>query len=260
VTMKNDDFLTRFREAPRPEFADTLYERINKPMSSQTLTTRSARHSVGLMLIALLLMVAILFLISPSARAFAQEQFRQIGAIIFVDAASQPLDQPFNPQPTVPAPEDSTAQFVDSRQEASRLAGFEILTPAHLPSDYTFRGLWSVDSRDSGVYVVSSYETAEATRFLTLNQIKYESGHSFEQRYQSNETVQDITVNDQAGVWITGRLMADPSQPLPADGTQPALMPTNWLIWSVDEITYTLYGAGLSQEEMLQIAESLDRD
>ena len=43
--MKNDDetFFQQFHKAPRQEFADALYQRINKPMNAQKTNTNLRR-------------------------------------------------------------------------------------------------------------------------------------------------------------------------------------------------------------------------
>lgn len=256
--MNDDNFLTKFRESPRPEFADELYERINKPMDRQISPTVLFGRRAALTFAALLLLLATTLAVSPQARAIASQQWRQIGAIIFQDGTEPATSGPATPPPpTMPAPSESSIQRAASAAEASRLAGFTVLEPAFLPEGYTSSGEWSVDERDGSVYVVSTYQSADGSDFLTFNQIRYAPGVTFEQRYGDNETLQDVTVADHAGVWIEGRYMADPNEPPPADGAEPELLSTNWLVWEADGLTYILYGTGLERPEMMNIAESL---
>src|SRR5260221_4291525 len=88
MTM-NDDFLNKFRKAPRPEFAASLYQRISKPMQTQTKPGTLRFAALTLSLLAVL--TATLFL-SPSARAFAQSLLHQIGGYAFTSGIPQPLD------------------------------------------------------------------------------------------------------------------------------------------------------------------------
>jgi hypothetical protein len=258
----NDDFLARMRKPPRREFANKLYKRINKPMSEQhsrynLFFFRRAALAMGILSLLLLLTL----LVSPAARAFADEQFRQIGALIFRQADADPASSEATatpPLPTVPAPGDTNPpQNATLLEDASRLAGFTVLAPSYLPEGYQVDNVWSIDRQESGIYVVSSFRNAAKNQFLLLNQIQYGSGASFEQTYGDNEQLSDISVRDKKGVWITGRLMTDPTDRTVDLQTEPTLHATNWLVWQEGGITYALFGNGLSQTEMIRIAESL---
>jgi hypothetical protein len=253
----NDDFLTRFRERPHSEFSSDLYERINKPMTKQSAFNAFMMRRALPAFAALLFLFAAALLSSPSARAFAGSQLRQIGAILFSPVESGAVETAAEIQPTVPAPAGLTARFAHSAVEASGLAEFTVLDPAYLPPGYEQRGTWSVDEQDGSVYVVSTYVAEGGRHFLILNQTRFGEDALFEQRYGENETVTDVMVGENAGVAVSGRLMAHPDQPAPADGGPPELLPTNWLIWEAGGITYTLFSDGLNQAELLQIAESL---
>lgn len=252
----NEKDLTRFRKSPRPEFADVLYQRISEPMTERTLKSnvlplRRMALALGLLLVTLLFT----FIFSPAARAVANEQIRQIGALIFREAGSASVP---TLEPTVAAPSAVDApQPVSLMQEAARLAGFEVRAPRYLPADYVQEDGWSVAQRESGVYVVSSYRQRENDRFLLLNQTRYTAGTTFEQVYADNEVVSDVTVAGQEAVWISGRLMTDPEITSSEFAGEPPLQPTNWLVWQKGETVYTLFGNGLAQDEMIRIAESL---
>lgn len=252
----NEKDLTRFRKSPRPEFADALYKRISEPMTDTSLKRnvipmRRAAFALGLLLMALLFT----FAFSPAARAAANEQIRQIGALIFREASDEPV---VTAEPTMPAPSGADApQHVALAQDAARLAGFEVRTPRYLPAGYVREGGWSVAQRESGMYVVSSYRKRENDRFLLFNQTRYTAGTTFEQVYADNEEVSDVTVAGQEAVWISGRLMADPGVVNWEEGSEPPLQPTNWLVWQEGEIVYSLFGNDLTQDEMMRIAESL---
>lgn len=252
----NEKDLTRFRKSPRPEFADALYKRIREPMAEEisvrnVLPLRRAALALGLLLLVLLFTLTL----SPAARAVANEQIRQIGALIFREAGSDPGP---TVKPTVAAPSAADApQPVTLAQDAARLAGFEVREPRYLPAGYVQEGGWSVDRRESGVYVASSYRHNGNDEFLLLNQTQYTAGTTFEQSYADNEQVSDVTVAGEDGIWISGRLMTDPQEVNGEPAGEPLLQPTNWLIWREGEIVYTLFGNGLTQDEMIQVAESL---
>lgn len=253
----NDDFLTSMRRPPRREFANELYERISEPM-----TERRPIYSVTLQRVVLggAALAALLFLtllVSPAARTFADEQFRQIGALIFRQEALDPATQA-TVQPTMPAPGDTdrpeTTSLLD---DASRLAGFRVLAPAYLPQGYLVKNVWSIDRRESGTYVVSSYRNETTDRFLLLNQILYAPGASFDQTIGDMEQISDVSVNGNEAVWIVGRQMTDPTDHTVDLQEMPTLYATNWLIWQAGDITYMLMGNDLDQGEMIRIAESI---
>jgi hypothetical protein len=253
----NDDFLTRFRKSPRREFSTELYQRINKPMSQKSafnpLLLRRAALAFGAA--AMLLFSALLF--SPSARAFAGEQIRQIGAFFFSPVEGRvPLEQA-EAQPTIAAPAEITAEFVNTADEAAALAGFDVLTPGYLPEGYTLNSPWSVDNQDGSIYVVASFGSAQGSNFILLNQTRFAEGAHFEQEYGENESAVDVMVGQEAGLYMTGRLMAHPDLGVRVRQERPDLIPTNWLIWEANGITYTLISDALNQAQLIQIAESL---
>lgn len=252
----NDDFLKSMHKPPRRAFVNELYERINQPMNESRYRIEPfvLRRAVLTLGIASLLLLATV-MVSPAARAFAEEQFRQIGALIFRPLDAGPVTAV---PPTVPAPGDTNPPENSTLlEDASRLSGFTVLAPGYLPDGYTVASVWSVDHKESGVYVVSTFRHAANNQFLLLNQIDYTPGASFEQTYGGNEQLSDVSVRGQQGVWITGRLMTDPTDHSPDLQAEPQLYPTNWLVWQEGEITYTLFGNELSQEEMIKIGESL---
>lgn len=257
----NDDFLTRLRKPPRREFSDELYRRINKPMSEQhlrydLLLFRRAALAIGI----LGLLIFLTLLMSPAARAFANEQFRQIGALIFrqIEFDPEASEAAVTSQPTIPAPGDATPpQNATLLEDASRLAGFTVLAPSYIPEGYQVDNVWSIDRRESGIYVVSSFRHDAKDQFLLLNQIEYAPGASFEEYLGDNEQLYDVSVRGAQGVWITGRLMTDPTDHTVEMQTEPTLHPTNLLLWQEGDITYALFGNGLSLSEMIRIAESL---
>jgi hypothetical protein len=211
--------------------------------------------------VSLLLLLTVM--VSPTARAFAGEQFRQIGALIFRPAEKEPATSSVaatSVRPTVPAPGDTNPpENATLLEDASRLSGFTVLAPDYLPEGYTVDSVWSIDRQESGIYVVSTFRNDSNNQFLLLNQVDYAPGASFEQTYFDNEQLSDASVRGQAAVWITGRLMTDPTDHSPKLQVEPQLYPTNWLVWQEGEITYALFGNGLSQQEMIKIVESLGR-
>jgi hypothetical protein len=252
----NDDFLKKYRKPPRPQFAAELYERISEPMETQPKLLYRRRTALAMASIGLILILAIL--ISPPVRAFADQVLRQIGVFTLVDesaraGAGEPVDAP--PVPTAEPPAAGQSRRATDAAGAGSLAGFTVLAPTYLPDGYIQEGTWSVQPQGAGVIVVNGYRSAEGEHFLLLNQYRYGPGDSFEQSYAQNEKVQDATVRGHPGAWITGRLMTDPARG--AQPGEPALGPTNWLLWEENGVNYTLFGDVLGLEEMQKIAASL---
>jgi len=253
----NDEFLTQFRKPPRREFTDELYQRINKPMIKQSPSSQFLMRRTALAFGAFALLICATLLISPSARAFAGTQIRQIGAILLRADDGSLSEIAATAQPTIPAPPENTARTADDAAEATSLAGFKVMAPGYLPEGYSLQKAWSIDHRDSGVYVVTTYGERVDRHFLIMNQTLFADDASFEQRYAENETVTNVLIGPTKGVFISGRLMTHPDQTAATDGERSDLLPTNWLIWENNGITYTLFGDDVSQDEMVRMAKSL---
>lgn len=256
--MNDDEFLTQFREPPRREFAQELYQRINSPMYKKSPPNLLPFQRMALGFSALLLVLLATIAFSPQVRASAVEQIRQIGAFIFAPTENLERDASL-PQPTAAAPGESEVQFATSPAEAARLAGFPVLAPTYLPQGYAQQGEWAIATSNEGIYVVTTYRPATGDDFLILNQTRFEPATAFEQTYGSNETLHNTTVAGHPAVFISGRLMAHPDTPATGADQQPELLATNWLVWEASGQTFSLYGTGLDQTEMVRIAESLGR-
>jgi hypothetical protein len=243
-----DDFLTRFRKPPPPEFAASLYERISEPMEpTQTLFTKRRLALAGAVLLAALTLTLIF---SPGAQALARDLIRQIGAITLIDMESQRDEPVISQPPTAEPPDDRQVLVAESAAEIAQLAGFQPLTPNELPDRYIIEGGWLVTVMDDMTSVYKIYKAAGIDTFLVYNAVQYAEGAQFEQAYGSNETVQDVNVRGQAGVWITGRLFGEGPD---------SLKPTNWLMWEEEGTTYTFYSDDLDLEEALRVAESMSK-
>ncbi len=145
-------------------------------------------------------------------------------------------------------PTAAPTYWVHDDGEISQVAGFEPLTPAYLPEGYSVQGPWSIVKFSESTGVYRQYRDASGQHFLVFNPVNHSADARFEQGYGDNETVTDIIIRGQTGVWITGRLYGDSSE---------TLQPTNWLMWVEQGINYTMYSNGLSQDEMVKVAESL---
>ena len=242
----NDDFLKKYYKPPRKQFAADLYQRITTPMDTQPRFLKLQR--VLLASAALFAILVVALFVSPPARAFAMQLFRQIGVFTFVEVTEeQPGINPSPMPPTAEPPVEGMVEWAASPAEASELAGFVVYSPADLPAGYEMTGEWSLMDQGNGRVVVSKYQDAGG-HYLMLNQYRYGEGDHYEQSYADNEKVTDVTVRGQPGVWIEGRMVGESSG---------ALAPTLWLMWEEGGVNYTLFSDALSKEAMLKTAESL---
>lgn len=248
--MKNDNdetFFQQFHKAPRQEFADALYQRINKPMNAQKTNTNFRRPALTFAAAAALLL-AIVFAI-PTTRASALNLARQIGSYLVVQSP------PPNYQATA-VPFDGAAEIVHAQtaEEAAEAAGFAVRIPTALPDGYAQKDGFSVSPNGDGKTVVFSFTSADG-KFLHFNQHRYAQGDAFTDYVAGQETLADVTVRGAKGVWITGRLMTDPTRPQEGDTVN--LRPTSWLIWEENGVVIIMMSDGLSLEAALSVAESM---
>ena len=265
----NDDFLTKFRKTPRPEFAASLYQRINKPMQTKT---RPQIMRFATLALPLLILTMTVFLLSPSARAFAQDLIRQVGGYLIMQGSADEdtktsWDSPACPPKSLPeacssidentkTPKDIGIErtkdsvvikttkdipVANGPAEASSLAGFTILAPTYLPEGYTSMTGWFVTSQDNEVVVTTAYKD-KTNNFLAINQLKFSEGAP--QQTFHRDSIVDVMVRGQGGVWLPN---ADPAAP---DGK-------NALLWEENGITYSIVSNALSLDQSLEVAESL---
>lgn len=141
----DDEFLTRYQENPRPEFARQLQERIERPMknSNQTLGRKLARWSPAFIAAAVIL-AAVMVLTLPPAQALAQDflnlfRVKKFAAITIDPARMNQLENTnldmekmFGDSVQV-IKEPGKAVAVESVQAASARAGFNVAVPAAMP-------------------------------------------------------------------------------------------------------------------------------
>lgn len=207
---------------------------------------------------AVALLATLTLAISPPARAWAGELLRQIGPFRLIDAATpgrvaEPADAPL--LPTAEPPSDvPEVELADNAAAAGALAGFGVLEPAELLG-YRLDGEWAITPNGNGTVVVTAYRDPSGDHFLVLNQYRYGPGDQFDQSYGQNETVSNVMVNEVDGIAVTGRYMGRPDGSAPQD--QPELLETNWVIWDVEGVAYSLYSDALTIEELTAVAESM---
>jgi hypothetical protein len=247
----NDTFFQQFHKAPRQKYADALYQRINRPMNAQKTPSHifQYRRLALTFAAAAALLLAIVFAI-PTTRVSAINLVWQIGAFLIVQEPPLP-----NYQATA-VPYEGAAEVVHAQivTQASEAAGFAVLVPTALPNGYSQKGGFNISPNGAGKNVVFSYSSAEG-KFLHINQYQYAQGDVFTDNVAGQETLVDVTVRGQKGVWITDRYMTDPTNP--EQSGKANLRPTSWLIWEENGVVTTLITDDLSLDTTLAVAESM---
>lgn len=234
----NDDFLTKLQEKPRKAFADQLYQRINRPMKHEAKhpTWVSPQRLAPAFALCLTLLCAVA-LLTPTGRAAAGDFLRQIGAITFTTP-----DDSVAPQPTVAPPAQNSGQLNTATE-------FAFNAPTTLPAGYSATRPISISQQGDGLLAVQQYRAGE--QFILFNAFQYGAADQFTQTLSPNERMTEVNVRGVAGIWLTGRLMDSPTD----RGSD--LLPTSWLMWDEEGVTYTLFGDALTLEQALSIADDL---
>jgi hypothetical protein len=141
-----DDFLNKFRKEPSPEFSRRLYQRINQPMEAKpeklrlSVLWKPALAAAGVML-------ALVLVFSPSARAMAQDflnlfRVKRFTAISVDQTRVAELEQnrvdiqSLLSSSTEVLKDPGEPVTVDGPQAAAQLAGLMVRVPTNVPSGY----------------------------------------------------------------------------------------------------------------------------
>jgi hypothetical protein len=242
----NDDFLTKFRRAPRPEFAASLYQRINQPV--QTTALQGLRFAA--LAVSLTIVLAMALFLSPAVRSFAQGLLRQVGGYAFTQGAPEPIDASQLPA-AINIVHTSTSTSIELNGDSSvsndpgsagSLAGFTVLAPSYLPPGYIqMEGGWSIPPENNSTAVTNGYfDTNKNFFFIT----QWKVGEGDAARTFTREEIVDVVVRGQNGIWLPNAS---------ADSASAAL------VWAENGITYSLISNALPLDEMLKVAESFGR-
>jgi hypothetical protein len=241
MTM-NDDFLIKLRKAPRPEFAVSLHQRINKPMKTNSKSTALRFATVSLLAVG-----TAVFLFSPSVHALADALIGQFGAYIFVQGTPARLVQDVvdkkNAEVQSEPNQEDAYSFAADAAVASQLAGFTVLAPAYIPEGFVpsnidnITGGWRVTSKWGGEAALVSYDHLADNSYITIEQ--FQIGQDSPITIERTE-IEAVTVRGLPGVWT-----------LDPDGHK------NGLVWDENGITYSIWSNKLPLEELQKVAESL---
>jgi hypothetical protein len=204
----NDDFFTRFRKPPRPEFAEALYKRISQPMNTKNAQLRSRLLTVSA---STMLLAMVLLFTNPRVQAFAQEILR-----FFTPAQSNTFALPTqDTAPEITATLTFTAPVLAGCEDvaasltyrcvvggAEVALGFDVRELPSDPEGFTFIGA-STDPTQSLIRLTYARDGSE----LTVTQIR---GASVDSVWESTwgavptDSVEKVQINGFDGEYVRG--------------------------------------------------------
>lgn len=227
---------------------------------------------------------------TPPGRAFAQDIWQRVGPLVIVNkpvyvqetaqygATPTPLpgaEGVLVPMPT-PHPGEGTGQEVLApdanasptplplttnfepldNQMAFEKYGFQVLEPGYLPEQYALITEHQVNRTQDGnlvsIYVYSTASIAFDAPYLSIQQSTYEDKAPMEFMV-GDAKVSQVTVRGVTAVFIEdAHLMT-----VRDEAGNNVTLPVDYLMWEEDGSFFVIDATQLSQEEMIQIAESL---
>lgn len=227
---------------------------------------------------------------TPPGRAFAQDIWQRVGPLIIVNkpvhvqetaqygATPTPLpgaDGLPVPMPT-PRPDEGTGQDVlapdthatptpmpstnDFEPLSNEIAlekyGFQVLEPGYLPEQYAMMTEHQVNRTQDGslvsIYVYSTENAVFDGHYLSIQQSTYEDKAPIEFMV-GDATVSQVTVRG-----VTATFIEDAQLMTVRDAAgNNATLPVDYLMWEENGSLFVIDATQLTQEEMIQIAESL---
>lgn len=142
----DDEFLTRYRENPRPEFARRLQERMERPMVQKRTARQTLLRWSPALLAASVIVAAVLVLSFPPAQALAQDflnlfRVKKFAAISVDPARASQLEninldmEKLFAENVQVVKEPGKPVKMASAQEAGKRAGFNVAVPSALPEN-----------------------------------------------------------------------------------------------------------------------------
>ena len=214
----------------------------------------------GFSLVALAVLVIAVSTVAfvPSMRTWAQGILTQFGPLIITDAPTR-LEVTIN-TPRVPTPIGQPTGTpiagplpIITIEEASDVAGFQVLAPEYVPAGYRL-GSREVFTSEVGVFVFTICVTEGGEERISISQIQYVPGYEAEFPV-SDALTMDVTVRGQPGLWVEGVKLG-----IRNDGNSGGseLYGINVLIWEEEDNLFTLRSNELTLKETLKIAKSLE--
>jgi len=262
----NDEFLNQFLEAPRAEFADTLYERISRqpqPRFPQTMMKNLTFRNAAVAFV-------LLFLVAACVYAVSEKRWNKVGGI-WVDV-QKTLKLHWDPhEPRVMEFPDSECLTLEEVRETLR---FEFQVPTWAPEGFTFAnsmcGLdrtsdyagfqWKGADEDSGISI-----SLQNLRWYDAATQKYKIRSPSTMLPVGPDSYEEVQIHGQPAVLVRG----DWEWPWGTEdsvevfaGMEDAEL--NWdkkrglqLYWVQGDVLYSLSThANVSAEDLIRMAES----
>jgi len=177
----DDEFLTRYRENPRPEFARQLQERMERPMAQKRTARQMLLRWSPALLAASVLVAAALVLTFPPAQALAQDflnlfRVTKFAAITVDPARANQLEntnldmEKLFAENVQVVKEPGKPVKVASAQAAGERAGFNVAVPAALPQNAKLEA--SVEGEGTVVLTVDTDKAQSILDTLGINDVQ----------------------------------------------------------------------------------------
>jgi len=258
----NDEFLTQFREPPRPAFAHALYERI-----SQEKVSLRAQLAGRLTLRNALVGFVALILVAACVYVLAAPKWVEVDNRLWVQERSSGYGTSMSDLP----PFFFYASPLLSIEEAKSQACYEFKVPTWVPSDLYLKGasLFNESASDySRAYIFwGQGESADVpwelafqafyTRMLIMDKYYPESFGMYVGRGSTKMTeVNSIPAVLIRGDWDYHKVFE--TLPSPDNGYEWDKQAALQLIWREGEVVYRIYAIGSpsSAEDLIRMAES----
>jgi hypothetical protein len=234
----NEDFLTRHRKAPRREFSEALYKRINVPMDTRRFFRFRRLTFAAALAAALIAALAV----SPSARAAFNGLIVEIGGMIFFESEESAKATPLPESQVTLVPEE-----ILPLAEAQAKLPYTISLPAWVPEGFkpgTAVRVAHFPGADAPQVTITWYGSDPDVGNIELT--------IFGQRINwlvETDDVQEVQVNGQPAALVEGSWDADAGQ----WNREAARI----LSWMKGNQMYQLYSPGASVEDLIRMAESI---
>ena len=275
--MNDNDFMTQFREHPRKEFSETLYDKINKNKKKVTFWNIRERP-LAFSLITVVIVFLISFAIIPSVRAATLQILKEIAGFNFLE-----MENPFEK----PVGEDgNTYSFtvggvVDEKDIGDEIEGLVIgdsggtysapqISREELEENFQVRITNPVlpqgyETEGSKFYLVPNSQTSGEDDWLGMQiwfRTDTENALFLIMHPESTNlitvigqnSVEEVLVNNNPAALLKGGWTGDPKSAEAEWDSENG----NTLTWSSNGVTYELSSPDLDANSLIQIAETMD--
>lgn len=240
--IEGDEFLRGLRQAPRPEFAEALFERISQPRggSMPGFFRSNAIGLLGKYAVALGLALAILGIASPDVRAGMAQTISKIGGYTFV-ASDRGWDSAPHPIPAQQPPQAVRVGLAEARSRVPYSFGL----PTWLPEGVALKEAATEVADTSAIVYFAGADPKVSTFVWRTYQGRGGTG------LVGKEATETVTVNGAPAVLIRGIWDGRTGE-----WSRPHLVT---LRWSQSDVSYEIHAninTGISVEDLIRIAES----